>query len=100
VGEILDKLPAIFAIAAIINDIQQNNIGQLFDIEYLLSLTATMRALLYEYSSSIEAFTVGDDRVFFPIACLQLIGKPSFGSCGFVQRQADSRNISCCVQNI
>jgi hypothetical protein len=53
-------------IAAIINDIQQNNIGQLFDIEYLLILTATMRALLYEYSSSTTAFTVHDSTIHIP----------------------------------
>ena len=53
-------------IAAIINDIQQNNIGQLFDIEYLLILTATMRALLYEYSSSTTAFTVHDNTIHLP----------------------------------
>ena len=33
---------------------QQDNIGQYNDVSYLLSLTATMRALLYEYSSSSE----------------------------------------------
>jgi len=43
----------------IIDEIQQDNKGQYNDIEYLLSLTATMRALLYEYSSSIEDFTLG-----------------------------------------
>ena len=53
-------------IATIINDIQQNNIGQLFDIEYLLSLTATMRALLYEYLSSTTAFTVHDTTMYLP----------------------------------
>ena len=53
-------------IAAIINDIQQNNIGQLFDIEYLLILTVTMRALLYEYSSSTTAFTVHDSTIHVP----------------------------------
>ena len=50
-------------IAAIINDIQQYNICQLFDIEYLLSLTATMRALLYKYSSPTTAFSVHDNKV-------------------------------------
>ena len=54
-------------IAAIINDIQQNNVGQLFDIDYLLSHTATMITLLYEYSSSITAFTVRDARVYLQI---------------------------------
>ena len=53
-------------IAAIINDIRQNNIVQLFDIEYLLLLTATMRALLYEYSSSTMAFTVHDNTIYMP----------------------------------
>ena len=53
-------------IATIINDIQQNNVGQLFDIEYLLILTATMRALLFEYSSSTTAFTVHDSTLHLP----------------------------------
>jgi hypothetical protein len=35
----------------IINDIQQNNIGNLFDIDYLVSFTMQMQALLYQYSS-------------------------------------------------
>lgn len=43
---------------SIINDIQQNNIGQLFDIDYLVSLTMQMRALLYNYSSKQLPFTI------------------------------------------
>ena len=38
-------------------------------MEYLLSLTATMRALLYAYSSSIEDFTLGvGTTVYTPAA--------------------------------
>lgn len=50
-------------IAAII---QQDNIGQYDDVEYLLSLTVTMRALLYEYSSSAEVLTVDTDPYIRP----------------------------------
>jgi hypothetical protein len=53
----------------IIDEIQQDNIGQYNYVEYLLSLTATMRALLYEYSSSIEDFTLGaGTTVYTPAA--------------------------------
>jgi hypothetical protein len=45
-------------ISDILNEIQQNNIGQYNDVDYLLSLTATMRALLYEFSSSLDVFTI------------------------------------------
>lgn len=34
-------------IKEIVDEIQQDNIGLYNDVEYLLSLTATMRALLY-----------------------------------------------------
>ena len=37
-------------IKEIVDEIQQDNIGLYNDVEYLLSLTATMRALLYELS--------------------------------------------------
>ena len=43
---------------SIINDIQQNNGGQLFDIDYLVSLTIQMNALLYQYSSQRQLFRV------------------------------------------
>jgi len=46
------------AISDIANEIQQSNIGQYNDVEYLLNLTATMRALLYEFSSSLEDFSI------------------------------------------
>jgi len=49
----------------IVDEIQQNNIGQYNDVGYLLSLTATMRALLYEYSSSNEVFTLEVDTTIY-----------------------------------
>jgi hypothetical protein len=49
----------------IVDEIQQNNIGQYNDVGYLLSLTATMRALLYEFSSSNEAFTLDVDTTIY-----------------------------------
>jgi len=45
-------------ISDILNEIQQSNIGQYNDVGYLLSLTATMRTLLYEFSSSLEDFSI------------------------------------------
>ena len=45
----------------IVDEIQQDNIGLYNDVGYLLSLRATMRALLYEYSSSTEDFTLDCD---------------------------------------
>jgi hypothetical protein len=45
-------------IQAIINNIQQNNVGHLFDIDYLVSLTIQMMALLYQYSSQRHVFQV------------------------------------------
>ena len=55
------------AIDNIIRDIQQNNIGQMFEIDYLLWLTITMRALLFQYSSSEDVFMVeGSSTVFDP----------------------------------
>ena len=44
----------------IVNEIQQGNIGQYNDVGYLLllSLTATMRALSNEFSSSLDVFTI------------------------------------------
>jgi hypothetical protein len=52
-------------IKEIIDEILQDNIGQYNDVSYLLSLTATMRALLYEYSSSIEDFTLDFDTTVY-----------------------------------
>jgi hypothetical protein len=52
----------------IVREIQQNNIGQMYEIDYLLWLTITMRALLFQYSSSEDAFTVeGSSTVFQPL---------------------------------
>jgi hypothetical protein len=52
-------------IKEIIDEIQQDNIGLYNDVGYLLSLTATMRALLYEYSSSNEDFTLDCDTTVY-----------------------------------
>ena len=52
-------------IKEIVDEIQQDNIGLYNDVEYLLSLTATMRALLYEYSSSNEVFTLDYDTTTY-----------------------------------
>ena len=49
----------------IVDEIQQDNIGQYNDVGYLLSLTATMRALLYEYSSFTEDFTLDCDTTVY-----------------------------------
>ena len=55
------------AIASILNDVQQNNIGQLFNVDYLLALTENFKALIHQYSSSTEEFTVADStQVFQP----------------------------------
>jgi len=55
------------AIASIITDLQQNNIGQLFDVDYLLALTSAMMALLYNYAASTEPFVVnGSTHEFQP----------------------------------
>jgi hypothetical protein len=52
----------------IVREIQQNNIGQMYEIDYLLWLTLTMRALLFQYSSSEDVFTVeGSSTVFHPL---------------------------------
>jgi hypothetical protein len=53
------------AIKDIVDEIQQNNVGQYNDVGYLLSLTATMRALLYEFSSSNEDFTLDYDTTVY-----------------------------------
>ena len=51
----------------IVRDIQQNNIGQMYEINYLLWLIITMRALLFQYSSSEDVFMVeGSPTVFNP----------------------------------
>lgn len=57
-------------IAYIVNEIQQDNIGQYNDVGYLLSLTATMRALLYEYSSSLEDYTIDTDTTVYSPALM------------------------------
>ena len=49
----------------IVDEIQQNNIGLYNDVGFLLSLTATMRALLYEYSSSNEDYTLDYDTTVY-----------------------------------
>lgn len=53
---------------------QQNNIGQMFDIDYLLWLTLTMRALLYQYSSSEDDFTVEGCSTIFQLANMTSAG--------------------------
>ena len=58
------------AISNILNEIQENNIGQHNDVGYLLSLTATMRALLYEFSSSLDDFTIDTSTVVFTPAAM------------------------------
>jgi hypothetical protein len=58
------------AIKDIVDEIQQNNIGQYNDVGYLLSLTATMRALLYEFSSSTEDFTLDYDTTVYTPATM------------------------------
>jgi hypothetical protein len=56
------------AIAVIITDIQQNNVGNVFDVIYLIALTSTMRALLYQYSASTAPFSVeSTDQNFQPL---------------------------------
>jgi hypothetical protein len=56
------------AIAVIITDIQQNNVGKVFDVSYLIALTSTMRALLYQYSASTTPFSVESaDQHFQPL---------------------------------
>ena len=57
-------------ISDILNEIQQENIGQHNDVGYLLSLTATMRALLYEFSSSLEDFTIDTSTVVYTPASM------------------------------
>ena len=42
----------------IINDIKLNNVGQLFDIEYIVTLTIRMFALLSQYSSQHVSFHI------------------------------------------
>lgn len=54
----------------IVNEIQQGNIGQYNDVGYLLSLTATMRALLYEFSSSLDAFTIDTSTAVYTPALM------------------------------
>ena len=58
------------AIASIITDIQQHNIGQLFDVDYLLALTATLMALLHNYAASTEPFTVTSSTFVFQPATM------------------------------
>jgi len=40
------------------NIIRQDNVGQVFEIDYLLWLTLTLRPLLFQHSSSENNFTV------------------------------------------
>ena len=47
------------AVASIITDIQQHNVGQLFDVEYLLALQAQAFALFFYYSSTSDEFVIG-----------------------------------------
>jgi len=58
------------AISDIANEIQQSNIGQYNDVEYLLNLTATMRALLYEFSSSLEDFSIDTSIAVYTTASM------------------------------
>lgn len=51
----------------IIREIQQDNVGQMFEVDYLLWLTVTMRALLFQYSSSEDSFTVDDSPTVFEL---------------------------------
>jgi hypothetical protein len=57
-------------ISNIVNGIQQSIIGQYNDVGYLLSLTATMRALLYVYSSSLEDVTIDTDITVYKPALM------------------------------
>ena len=57
-------------IASIITDLQQNNIGQLFDVDYLLALTSTLMALSYNYAASTEPFTVTSSTIEFQPATM------------------------------
>ncbi len=57
-------------ISDIINEIQQRNIGRYNDVGYLLSLTATMRALLYEFSSSLDDFSIDTSTVVYTPALM------------------------------
>jgi hypothetical protein len=57
-------------ISDIVNEIQQGNIEQYNDVGYLLSLTATMRALLYEFSSSLDDFTIDTSTTVYTPALM------------------------------
>ena len=54
----------------IINDIQQNDIGHLFDVEYIVSLTIRMFALLSQYSSQHAIFNVADTTTVYDPAAM------------------------------
>jgi hypothetical protein len=56
----------------IVNDIQQNDIGHLFDVEYIVSLTIRMLALLSQYSSQHVIFSVADSAVSYDPATMQV----------------------------
>jgi hypothetical protein len=56
----------------IVNDIQQNDIGHLFDVEYIVSLTIRMLALLSQYSSQHVIFSVADSTVSYDPATMQV----------------------------
>jgi len=56
----------------IVNDIQQHNIGHLFDVEYTVSLIIRMLALLSQYSSQHVIFFVADSSVSYDPAAMQV----------------------------
>jgi hypothetical protein len=57
-------------ISDILNEIQQGNIGQYNGVGYLLSLTASMRALLYEFPSSLDVFTINTSTTVYTPALM------------------------------
>ena len=57
-------------ISDILNEIQESNIS---DVGYLLSLTATMRALLYDFSSSFDDFTIDTSTIVYTMTKAQWI---------------------------
>ena len=54
----------------IVNDIQQNDIGQLFDVDYLVSLSIRMLALWAQYSSQHVIFKVAGSNVDYDPATM------------------------------
>ena len=55
-----------------IHDIQQNDIGHLFDVEYVVSLTIRMLALLSQYSSQHVIFHVANSNVDYDPATMMV----------------------------